>query len=193
MNKHFFFFTLHKIKKMSEFVKKNPMSIGGGVLMGAISIATLILVIFIHAKQSNKCTTHDKENLKAPDQVIHQIVELPIAIESPGEKSRYGDRQYVKIAPFRLRSGGTRPEPQIPKPYLDFFHKLDRRKYELVFHWEKFDKWVDGKQTMTKFSSPLQRAPYTGTSGAKVMLNLEGGAPVPHGYYEGTLSIRHKR
>ena len=47
---------------MLDFAKRNPMSIGGGVLMGAISIATLILVILIHGKQSKKCK-QNKEGL----------------------------------------------------------------------------------------------------------------------------------
>ena len=171
---------------MSEFVKKNPMSIGGGVLMGAISIATLILVIFIHAKQSNKCTTHDKENLTPPDQVMRQIVELPIAVDARAVVA--GNFQVVKIAPL-----GRRPEPQIPKPYLDFFNKLDRSQYDIVFNWETFGKWVDGKQTMNKFSSPLIKPPSKGSSGANVMLNIEGGPPVPPRLINGTLSIRYKR
>ena len=119
------------VQQAQQAAKKNPITTLSGIVMFSISIATLILVIFIHGKQSKKCASSNKENMTStPYEQVSTALPLAVAGHRPSP-----DPTLMQLKLPRWQPYSPDGRSQIPPAYIDFFNNHDKQKYDVVFNW----------------------------------------------------------
>ena len=164
--------------KAFQTAKKNPIITVSGIVMFVISIATLILVIFIHGKQSKKCASSNKENMTSTpcEQLIDSQV-LP-ALQLPVEVTTNANARNNGKQTLQLRNGHF---PMAPKAYIDFFNNRDKQKFDVVFNWGQGTAPIVGIDETDNLSITIQYRD-----------NEPNAQHVPIGRSIGSLSIKRK-